>query len=80
MSGVRDQDYEHACKVWRDFGIRNLGEYHDLHLHTDVILLANIFESFRKVCLDNYGLNPAHFYTVQGLAWQACLKKTGVRL
>ena len=59
MSGVRDQDYEHACNV---------------------ILLANIFESFRKVCLDNYGLDPVHFYTAPGLAWQACLKKTGVRL
>ena len=80
MSGVSDQDHEHACKVWRDFGIRNLGEYHDLYLCTDVILLANVFESFRKVCLDNYGLDPAHFYTAPGLAWQACLKKTGVRL
>ena len=79
-SGVSDQDYNHACKVWRDFGIRNLGEYHDLYLRTDVILLANVFESFRKVCLDNYGLDPAHFYTAVGLAWQACLKKTGVRL
>ena len=49
MSGVSNQDYKHACKVWRDFGIRNLGEYHDLYLRTDVILLANIFRSFRKV-------------------------------
>ena len=80
MSGVSDQDYEHACKVWRDFGIRNLGEYHNLYLRTDVIFLANVFESFRKVCQDNYGLDPAHFYTAPGLAWQACLKKTGVRL
>ena len=80
MSGVSDQDYEHACKVWRDFGIRNLGEYHDLYLRTDVILLANVFESFRKVCLDNYGLDPAHFYTAPGLAWKACLKKTSIRL
>ena len=80
MSGVSDQDYEHACKVWRDFGVRNLGEYHDLYLRTDVILLANVFESFRKVCLDNYGLDPAHFYTAPGLAWKACLKKTGMRL
>ena len=80
MSRVKDQDYEHACKVWRDFGIRNLGEYHDLYLRTDVILLANVFESFRKVCLDNYGLDPAHFYTAPGLAWKTCLKKTGIRL
>ena len=59
MSGVSDQDYEHACKVWRDFGIRNLGEYHDLYLRTDVILLVNVFESFRKVCLDNYWIGSS---------------------
>ena len=47
MSGVSDTDYEHACSVWREFGIRNMGEYHDLYLRTNVILLANIFESFR---------------------------------
>ena len=57
-----------------------MGEYHDLYLRTDVILLANIFKSFRKVCLENYGLDPSHFYTVPGLAWKACLKKTGVTL
>ena len=77
MSGVSNQDYEDVCKVWRDFGIGNLGEYHDLYLRTDVILLANVFKSFRKVCLDNYGLDPAHFYTAPGLAGKACLKKTG---
>ena len=46
----------------------------------DVILLANVFKAFRKVCLDNYGLDPAHFYTAPGLAWKACLKKTRIRL
>ena len=57
-----------------------MGDYHDLYLETDVILLANVFESFRKVCIENYGLDPAHFYTAPGLAWKACLKKTGVNL
>ena len=80
MSGVSDTDYEHACSVWREFGIRNMGGYHDLYLRTDVILLANLFESFRQVCLENYGLDPSHFYTAPGLAWKACLKKTGIRL
>ena len=80
MSGVRDTDYEHACSIWREFRIRNMGEYHDLYLRTDVILLANVFESFRQVCLENYGLDPMHFYTVPGLAWKACLKKTGMSL
>ena len=57
-----------------------MGEYHNLYLTTDVVLLANVFESFRKVCLENYGLDPSHFYTAPGLAWKACLKKTGVSL
>ena len=48
MSGVSDGDYEHACKVWRESGIKNLGEYHDLYLRTDVILLTNVFESIRQ--------------------------------
>ena len=55
MSGVSDYDYEHACKVWTEFEIKNMGEYHDLYLRTDVILLANVFESFRNVCMKNYG-------------------------
>ena len=57
-----------------------MGDYHDLYLKTDVILLANVFEAFRKVYLKNYGLDPAHFYTAPGLAWKACLKKTRIRL
>ena len=79
-SGVSDQDYEHARRVWSEFGIKDLGEYHDLYLKTDVILLANVFETFEEVCLDNYGLDPAHFYTAPGLVWKACLKKTKIRL
>ena len=80
MSGVGDSEYEHARNVWREFRIRNMGEYHDLYLKTDTILLANVFESFRSVCMENYGLDPAHFYTAPGLAWKACLKKTGIKL
>ena len=67
-------------RVWKEFGLKDLGEYHDLYLKTDVILLANVFEAFRKVCLKNYGLDPAHFYTAPGLAWKACLKKTRIHL
>ena len=80
MSGISDEDYEHAQKVWSAFGMKNLGEYHDLYLKTDVILVSNMFEAFRNTCLEYYKLDPAHFYTSPGLAWQACLKKTGVRL
>ena len=80
MSDVSDKDYDHARKVWKEFEIKNMGEYHDLYLLTDTLLLANVFESFRSVCMDNYGLDPAHFYTAPGLAWKACLKKTGIVL
>ena len=80
MSGISDDDYEHAKRVWGEFGLRNLVEYHDLYLKTDVILLSNVFEKFRKVCMENYEVDPAHFYTTAGLAWQACLKKTGMKL
>ena len=80
MAGVRDEDYEHTHRVWKEFGLKDLGEYHNLYLKTDVILLGNVFEEFRKVCLKNYGLDPAHFYTAPGLAWKACLKKTKIRL
>ena len=80
MSNVSEGDYEHAHKVWKEFNIRNLGEYHDLYLCTDVILLSNMFEAFRDSCLEHYSFDPAHFYTLPGLAWKACLKKTGIRL
>ena len=80
MSDVSDKDYGHAQKVWKEFKIKNMGEYQDLYLLTDTILLANVFESFKTVCMDNHGLDPVHFYTVPGLAWKACLKKTGITL
>ena len=80
MLGISDEDYEHAKKVWEVFGLKNLDKYHDLYLHTDVVLLSNVFKKFREVCIENYGLDLAHFYTTPGLAWQACLKKTGITL
>ena len=80
MCGVSDEDYDHARSVWKEFKIKNMGEYHDLYLLTDTILLANVLESFRTVCMDNYGLDPAYFYTSPGLAWKACPKKTGIVL
>ena len=80
MSGVSESDYQHAQRVWGEFGVRNIGHYHDLYLRTDVVLLANVFEAFRDTCLRHYSLDPAHFYMASGLAWKACLKKTEVRL
>ena len=80
MSSISEEDYQHAQLVWKEFGIRDLGDYHDLYLRTDVVLLANVFEAFRDTCLRHYTLDPAHFYTSPGLAWGACLKPTGIRL
>ena len=57
-----------------------MGDYHDLYLYQDIFLLADIFEQFRQVCLKNYDLDPAHYHTVPGLAWDASLKITGVKL
>ena len=79
-SGTTKEDYKHANKVWKEFHIQNLGEYHNLYLRTDVILLANVFEEFRNTCVKHYGLDPANFYTSPGLAWKACLKKTGIKV
>ena len=80
MAGVREEDYEHVNRTWKELGLKDLGEYHDLYLKMDVVLLANVLEAFRKVCLKNYGLDQAHFYTAPRLAWKACLKKTRIRL
>ena len=80
MSDISKYDYEHAQKVWKEFKLKNLGEYHDLYLKTDTLLLSNVFEAFMNTCLQHYKLDPAHFYTSPGLARQAALKKTGVKL
>ena len=80
LSGISEIDYDHAQRVWKEFNMKTLGDYHDLYLKTDVLLLANVFETFRKTCLEHYQLDPAHFYTSPGLAWQACLKQTGISL
>ena len=77
---ISDEDYDHAQNVWEKFGLKNMGEYHDLYLKSDILLLADVFEEFRSVCLENYQLDPAWYYKSPGLAWDAALKKTGVRL
>ena len=78
--GITDEDYAHAQKVWGALNIKNLGEYHDLYVQSDTALFADVFESFRDKCLEMHELDPAHFVSALGLAWQACLKKTQVEL
>ena len=77
---VSDEDYQHAQNVWNTFKCQSIRDYHDLYLKSDVLLLADVFENFRRTCLKHYKLDPAHYYTSPGLAWDACLKETGQQL
>ena len=77
---ITDEDYQHAIKVWNAFGCKTIRDYHNLYLKSDVMLLADVFEKFRSTCLKHYKLDPAHYYTSPGLAWDACLKLTGKNL
>ena len=77
---ITDEDYRRAQRIWEHFNIKNIGEYHDLYLMTDVYLLTDVFENFREMCLNYYGLDPAHYITLPNFAWSAFLAMTGVRL
>ena len=79
-TNISELDYEHAKKVWSVFKIRDLGEYHDLYLKTDVLLLADVFESFRKTCLEYYKLDPYNYFSAPGLSWDALLRMTKINL
>ena len=70
--GISDEDYEHAQNIWQEFEIQNLGDYHDLYLKSDVLLLADVFE--------NYSLDPAWYFSSPGLSWDALLKHSGAKL
>ena len=80
LEDITDKYYEHAKKVWEAFEIKNLGEYHDFYVQSDTLLLADIFKNFRDKCIEIYDLDPAHFLSAPGLAWEACLKKTRIIL
>ncbi|KAK3088565.1 hypothetical protein FSP39_020689 [Pinctada imbricata] len=77
---LSEDSYQHAKNVWQTFDMQDMGQYHDLYLKTDVLLLADVFENFRDLCLEFYHLDPAHYYTSPGLAWEAILKMTKVKL
>ena len=78
--GISDENYTHARKVWKTFEMKNLEDYHNLYNQVDVLLLADVFENFRDICIKNYNLDPAHYYTAPGLAWDSALKVTKVEL
>ena len=80
LSSISECDYDHTQRVWKEAGMKNLGDYHDLYLKTDVLLLSNTFKTFKMTCLEHYVLDLAHLFTSPRLAWQACLKKTEVSL
>ena len=78
--GISDKNYKHVWNVWITFNMKIFKEYHELYNITDVLLLADVFENFRDLCLKIYGLDPVYYFTAPGLAWDACLKTTGIQL
>ena len=77
---ISDSQYEHVQRVWTEFQCDTLMDYHDVYLKSDVLLLADFFEKFPCVCLSDYGLDPLHYYTSPGLAWDVALKMSRIKL
>ena len=80
MENISETDYRLANNVFKTSKLNNLGDYHDLYVQSDTLLLADVFENFRKACIKTYELDSAYFISLPGLSWQACLKKAGVEL
>ena len=80
MECITDIDYRHGKTVFEYLVNKNSGDYHGLYVQTDTLLLGDVFENFRNMCIKVYDLDPARFLSAPGLAWQACLKKTEVKL
>ena len=76
--GITDEDYWHAQTVWKEFNIESMKDYHNLYNLSDALLLADIFENFRNICMYHYGLDPAWYFSAPGLAWDAALKIANV--
>ena len=77
---ITDEQYKRAQNVWDTFNLKTMGDYHDLYLKSDILLLADVFENFRKTCLQYYKLDPCHYFTSPGLSWDAMLKMTDIKL
>ena len=82
LEDITDKDYTHAQKVFKELGLKNLGDYHDFYFHNlhDTLSLADVFENFRNKCIEICEFDPAHFLSAPRLAWQGCLKKTEIEL
>ena len=80
MEYITDVDYRPAIRVLKNFNNKNLGDYHDLYVQSDTLLLADVFENIRNKCIEICGLDPSHFLSAPGLSWQAYLKKTEIKL
>ena len=77
---ITNDDYNKAKQIWKHFDIKNMGEYHDLYLKTDCLLLTDAFENFRDMCLSYYALDPVYYYTLPNFAFDAMLKPTGIEI
>jgi hypothetical protein len=77
---ISDEEYDTACTVWNTFNMRRFEEYHDFYLKLDVLLLADVFENFRITSMKYYKLDPLYYLTAPGMAWDALLRKSGVRI
>ena len=75
MENIDDIDYGNGNNVFKKIKLKHLGEYHDLYVQSDTLLLTDLFENFRNTCIKVYELDPAHFLSLLVLAWQACLKR-----
>ena len=80
MENITNSDYRHAQRVFKTFNNKNLGDYHDLYVQSDALLLCDVFENFRNQCLKIYDLDTAHYVTLPGLAWDCCLRTTNIKL
>ena len=80
MEDINDIDYRHANNVFKRFELENIGQYHDLYVQIDILLLAEVFENFRDMCIEEYELDRFHFLSLPGISFQACFKKTNIEL
>ena len=80
MESITSVDYRHEKRVYKEFELKNLGDYHDLYVQSDTLLLVDVLKNVRNKFIEIYELDPSFFLSAPGLVWQACLKNIGVKL